>query len=120
MVLGNPAPVQDVGSTSASLFEDEEAAAFYQSLPDLRAVVPAVLLGGPEPAPADARPDAAVANGGGDPGAGAAESVGQSEEGVGAAADPQGDAVHPGGAFCPAEVLMRAKYERMCCVCVCV
>lgn len=96
--------MQDVGSTSASLFEDDEAAAFYQSLPDLRAVVPAVLLGGAEPAPADARPDAAAANGGGDPGAGAAERMGQDGDGSAAAADQPGDAAPPGGAFCPAEV----------------
>lgn len=45
-----PARPQDAPATGAGLFEDEEAAAFYQSLPDLRAVVPAVLLGEAEPA----------------------------------------------------------------------
>ena len=101
--------MQDVGPASASLFEDEEAAAFYQSLPDLRAVVPAVLLGGAEPVPVDARPDAAAANGGGELGAGAVESAGRSEEGGGAAADQQGDAAQPGGAFCPAAVARAAQ-----------
>ena len=110
--------LQDVGSTSASLFEDEEAAAFYQSLPDLRAVVPAVLLGGAEPAPADAQPDAAAANGGGDPGAGAAESLGQDADGSAAAADQQGDAAQPGGALCSAGWLCGTSV-RVCVVCVC-
>jgi len=69
-----PARPQDAPATSAGLFEDEEAAAFYQSLPDLRAVVPAVLLGEAEPAggaaargaaqPGDAEPAAAAGDGG--------------------------------------------------------
>lgn len=32
-------------AAAAGPFEDEETRAFYESLPDLRAVVPAVLLG---------------------------------------------------------------------------
>ena len=39
-------------SAAAGPFEDEDTRAFYESMPDLRAVVPAVLLG--EVAPADA------------------------------------------------------------------
>ena len=39
-------------SAAAGPFEDEDTRAFYESMPDLRAVVPAVLLG--EVAPTDA------------------------------------------------------------------
>lgn len=39
-------------SAAAGPFEDEDTRAFYESMPDLRAVVPAVLLG--EATPADA------------------------------------------------------------------
>lgn len=36
-------------AAAAGPFEDEETRAFYESLPDLRAVVPAVLLGDKAP-----------------------------------------------------------------------
>lgn len=36
-------------AAAAGPFEDEETRAFYESLPDLRAVVPAVLLGDKTP-----------------------------------------------------------------------
>jgi len=67
--LRSPAPHRPVTQQTARpeepaplpLFEDPETRAFYESLPDLRAMVPAVLLGAAEPpAPAPGAPDAAA------------------------------------------------------------
>lgn len=57
---------------SCGPFEDEEARAFYEALPDVRAVVPALLLGeaGPQGQPAAAAPQETPAGAEGDAHAG--------------------------------------------------
>ncbi|KAK9825703.1 hypothetical protein WJX81_008105 [Elliptochloris bilobata] len=83
---------REVGVASGGLFEDEEAAAFYQSLPDLRAVVPAVLLGEAESTAAGTRPDPDAANGSGNGGGGGAEAAVLGKERAAGEADQPVDA----------------------------
>ena len=75
--IDDSGPLSGSGDAANSPFEDEESRIFYQSLPDLREIVPAVLLKGA------VEPVVAVTSSAGGDGGGADGSAAAEKEGVG-------------------------------------
>ena len=89
---GDAAAVAAAAAAAAQVFEDEETRAFYESLVDLRAVVPAVLLGGAAEGAGKAGKEGEqsaeqLAEGGGGSGDGGQQQAGEAGKGAPAAAE---------------------------------